>query len=146
MQCPKCKHAESQVVDSRETQDGIRRRRACLSCKHRFTTYERIELPTTFVLKKDGSRERFNPEKVRRGVATACKNRPVTEDQIDDVVSEVEQRVCFSGRDDICSHDIGDIVREVLEKLDPVAYVRFVSVYEGFEDVKDFAKTINTLR
>lgn len=146
MQCPKCKHLESQVVDSRETQDGIRRRRACLRCKNRFTTYERIDLPTIFVLKKDGSRQRFNPEKVRRGVTTACKNRSVTLDQIDDIVNEVEQRVCLSGRDDICSHDVGEIVRELLQKLDPVAYVRFVSVYEDFKDVKDFAKTIKTLR
>ncbi len=145
MICPKCKHTESQVVDSRDAQEGVRRRRECLGCRFRYTTYERIENPTIVVTKKDGSKERFNSEKVRKGVATACKNRPVSDIQIDDVVSEVEHLVYFSGREEITSHEIGDYVRACLQKLDEVAYVRFVSVYQAFSDIDEFTKTINTL-
>ena len=145
MNCPKCKHGESQVVDSRDIQDGVRRRRECLSCHFRYTTYERTENPTVLVLKKDGSKQRFSADKVRRGVETACKNRPVTCLQIDAVVSEVEYRVYFSGKEEISSHEIGEFVRELLKELDDIAYIRFVSVYQAFSNIDQFTNTISTL-
>jgi transcriptional repressor NrdR len=145
MICPKCKNSESQVIDSREVQDGIRRRRECQGCKARYTTYERIEIPTVTVLKKDGTKERFTIEKIRRGIRVACKNRPVSPIQIDEAVNEVEQKVYMTGKDEICSTDIGNFVGESLQRVDRIAYVRFISVYQSFSDVAEFTKAINTL-
>ena len=145
MICPKCKHTETQVIDSRDTVEGVRRRRTCLKCKYRFTTYERVETSNVAIVKKDGNREKFNPEKVRLGVMIACKNRPVSSLEVDELVNEVEQRVHLSGKEEITSQEVGDHVRELLKKLDEVAYVRFVSVYQAFSDIKQFTKTIDTL-
>jgi transcriptional repressor NrdR len=145
MICPKCKHSESQVVDSRDATEGVRRRRECLKCKHRFTTYERAEVPSIVVIKKSGNRERFNPEKIRRGLTISCKNRPVSSLQIDEMVEEVEHRLYFLGKDEVTSQEIGDIVRELLQKTDEIAYIRFVSVYQAFTKIEQFTKTIDTL-
>lgn len=145
MLCPKCKHRETQVVDSREVHDGVRRRRECLNCKYRFTTYERVEAPQVVVVKKNGSRERFNPEKIRSGVQIACKNRPVTPLQIDQIVSEVSERVYQTGKDELASQEIGDFVRNLLRQTDEIAYIRFVSVYQAFNSVEQFSQTIDKL-
>lgn len=145
MLCPKCKSCETQVIDSRDSSEGIRRRRACQSCKYRFTTYERVEIVNITVVKKDGNRERFSPEKIRQGVVIACKNRPVSSVQIDTLVSDVEQQVYLSGKEEVRSQEIGDLVRAKLKELDEVAYVRFVSVYQAFSDLKQFTNTINTI-
>ena len=145
MLCPKCKCRETQVVDSREAHDGVRRRRECLECKERFTTYERIESPQVVVIKKSGSRERFNPEKIRQGVQISCKNRPVSALQIDEIVNEVEQRVYQTGIDEIQSSTIGDFVRDALRQIDEIAYVRFVSVYQAFTNIEQFSQTIDRL-
>jgi len=145
MVCPKCKHAETQVIDTRDSSEGIRRRRECLSCKQRFTTYERGEPVTVTVLKKDGNRERFNPEKIRKGVSIACKNRPVCPEDIDELVEHVEQAVSFSGQESITTLEIGKYVEEKLRQMDEVAYVRFVSVYQSFTDIEQFSDTIKSL-
>ena len=145
MFCPKCKSADTQVVDSRDAHEGVRRRRLCATCKFRFTTYERVELPIIAVIKKDGNKERFNPEKIRRGVSISCKNRPVSSLQIDEIVSEVAQQVYFSGKEEIYSKEVGDYVREQLQKVDEVAYIRFVSVYQAFTNIDQFTSTIKTL-
>jgi transcriptional repressor NrdR len=145
MLCPKCLGRETQVVDSREVPDGVRRRRECLACKYRFTTYERVEPPHVVIVKKNGNREKFNPEKIRRGVVTACKNRPVTALQIDQIVNDVEQRVYQTGKDELPSSLVGDFVRDALRQTDEIAYVRFVSVYQAFNTIEQFSQTIDKL-
>lgn len=145
MICPRCKHRESQVVDSRDTSDGIRRRRECHSCKFRFTTYERVDTPNLIVIKKSGDKERFKPEKVHAGISTSCKNRPVTEVQIDCMVEQVEQQLLALGRDEVTSAEVGEAVRAALKEVDEIAYIRFVSVYEAFENPEQFTRTINSL-
>ena len=143
--CPKCKNAETQVVDTRDSSDGIRRRRECLSCKQRFTTYERGEPLTVTVVKKDGNRERFNPDKIRKGVSIACKNRPVCPEDIDELVEHVEHAVSFAGLESITSQEIGKLVEKRLRELDEVAFLRFVSVYQSFTDVEQFSDVIKSL-
>lgn len=145
MICPKCRDCGTQVVDTRDSTEGIRRRRECLTCKFRFTTYERIEPVLVAVIKKDGSKERFNPEKIRRGVSIACKNRPVTTEQVERLVEDVEHAVSSSGQDTISSQEVGKIVERFLRELDEVAYVRFVSVYHSFSDLEQFSDTIKSL-
>lgn len=145
MLCPKCKHRETQVVDSRDTHEGVRRRRECLACKYRFTTYERTEAPHVVVIKKNGEQERFNPEKIRRGVSISCKNRPISALQIDSLVAAVEQRVYQTGKDEINSSTIGDFVRDVLKEIDEIAYIRFASVYEAFSQIEQFNQVIGAL-
>lgn len=145
MICPKCQTTESQVLDSRDGPDSIRRRRECLECKHRFTTHERIEIPSVLVIKKSGDKERFEPEKIRRGVRTSCKNRPVTSAQIDTLVSEVARTIYLTGKEEIDSKEIGAIVQELLQELDPVAYLRFISVYQSFTDVCEFEQAIHNI-
>ncbi|HSI20259.1 MAG TPA: transcriptional regulator NrdR [Verrucomicrobiae bacterium] len=145
MLCPKCKNRDTQVVDSREVHDGVRRRRECLDCKYRYTTYERIEAPQIVVVKKNGNQERFNPEKIRKGVVTACKNRPVSNLQIDQIVSEVSERVYQTGKEELSSQEVGDFVRDLLRKTDEVAYVRFVSVYQAFNTLDQFSQAIDKL-
>lgn len=145
MQCPKCNQRDTQVVDSREVHDGVRRRRECLQCKYRFTTYERTEPPQVVVIKKNGNRERFNPEKIRAGVLISCKNRPVTPVQVDHLVSEVAERVYQTGKDEITSREIGAFVRDLLRPIDEIAYIRFVSVYQAFNRIEQFTQTIDKL-
>ena len=145
MLCPKCKHTETQVIDTRDSSEGIRRRRECLACKQRFTTYERGEPITVSVLKKDGNRERFHADKIRKGVSIACKNRPVCPEDIDQLVEEVEQAVSFSGQESITSQEIGKLVEEKLRQLDEVSFVRFVSVYQSFTDIEQFSDAIKSL-
>jgi transcriptional repressor NrdR len=140
MKCPFCRDDNDRVLDSRTSQDGfaIRRRRECLSCKRRYTTYERLEEMTLKVVKKDGVRELFDREKIRQGLARACWKRPISDEQIEGVVLEVENAVYAQFDTEVESRAIGEMVMEQLGRLDQVAYVRFASVYRDFKDVDDF--------
>ena len=140
MRCPFCGHLEDRVVDSRETQDGqaTRRRRECAGCQRRFTTYERIEEVLPSVVKKDGRREVFDRTKILHGLERACQKRPVSAEQIQGMIAEVERQLQESGEKEVPSRVIGESLMARLRELDPVAYVRFASVYRSFEDVGDF--------
>jgi transcriptional repressor NrdR len=147
MRCPYCGHEEDRVVDSRETQDGqaTRRRRECLDCGRRFTTYERIEEVLPQVVKKDGRREPFARPKIVEGVATACQKRPVSAEQIEALVAAVEREVQELGDREIRTAVIGEAVMRRLRGLDEVAYVRFASVYRAFRDVGEFRTELERL-
>jgi transcriptional repressor NrdR len=140
MRCPYCGHLEDRVVDSREAQDGqaTRRRRECLGCGRRFTTYERIEEVLPQVVKKDGRREPFDRKKIVEGVKTACEKRPVSSEQVQALVSAVERELQELGEREIRTALIGEAVMRRLRDLDEVAYVRFASVYRAFRDVGEF--------
>ena len=145
MKCIYCGNAESKVVDSRSTDDGnsIRRRRECLQCGKRFTTYEVIESTPVLVVKNDGTRQPFDPFKVKSGVIKACEKRPVAIRDIDALVASVEKQVYNSLEQEISSKKIGGMVMERLKELDQVAYIRFASVYRQFRDVTTFIEFIN---
>jgi transcriptional repressor NrdR len=147
MRCPYCAHLEDRVVDSREAQEGqaTRRRRECLRCGRRFTTYERVEDVLPQVVKKDGRREAFDRRKIVEGLQRACQKRPVSREQIDDLVSAVERRVQELGEREVASHVVGEAVMERLRALDAVAYVRFASVYRAFADVGEFMSELEVL-
>ena len=147
MKCPFCDHADTRVIDSRPTDEGqaIRRRRVCDSCKKRFTTYEKVEEIMFMVVKKDGSRELFNRSKVRNGIVNACKKRPITTDQIEKIVDDIERGLNDMMEKEISSTVIGEVILDNLKELDEVAYVRFASVYRQFEDVDTFIREIEKL-
>jgi transcriptional repressor NrdR len=147
MRCPWCGAADDRVVDSREVEQGsaIRRRRECLACARRFTTYERASGAVVVVLKRSGQREPFERRKVVAGVRAACKNRPVTPEAVEVLASDVEEVVRSSGPE-VTSANVGLAVLERLRALDDVASVRFASVYKGFEDVGDFTRELGLLR
>lgn len=147
MQCPFCKENKDKVVDSREINEGrmIRRRRECLDCKRRFTTYERIEEIPYLVIKKDGRREQFDRGKVLHGILKACEKRPVEIDAIEAVVDDIVGRLYEVNEREIPAAVIGEIVMDNLKKLDSVAYVRFASVYREFKDVDEFMSELQTL-
>lgn len=148
MKCPHCGHEEDKVVDSRPSQDGraIRRRRECLGCSERFTTYEYVEQATLSVLKRDGRREPFDRQKVLHGIKLACNKRPVSGAQMESLVQAVEADVNARGRSEITSSDIGEIVIARLREIDEVAYIRFASVYREFEDINEFLSEMQKLR
>ncbi len=147
MRCMYCNHDESKVVDSRPTEDGwaIRRRRECINCGKRFTTYEKIENPMVLVIKKDGERQTFDPTKIKMGIIKACEKRPVSAQDIDNIVTNVEKMVYNSLDQEITSHDIGEKIMDELKELDQVAYVRFASVYRHFKDLNSFKDELNEL-
>ncbi len=147
MRCPFCGHGEDKVVDSREAQDGLatRRRRECLGCSRRFTTYERIEEILPQVVKKDGRRETFDRAKIVEGVAIACQKRPVSAEQVEALVSAVERQLQELGEREIRTSAIGEAVMQRLRALDEVAYVRFASVYRAFRDVDEFMTELAAL-
>jgi transcriptional repressor NrdR len=145
MHCPRC-GSETQVSDSRDGESSIRRRRSCVSCKYRFTTFERIEPPAITVEKRGGDVQRFDPDKIRRGIATSCKNRPVTTAQIDELVEQVCTKVYDLGVDKLPSSQIGTFVQAALQEADQVAYLRFTSVCQAFNDVAQFEQTITKLQ
>ena len=147
MKCQFCNCADSRVVDSRPTDDGnsIRRRRECINCGRRFTTYEKVEVQQLLVVKKDNSRELFDPQKLRSGIIAACHKRPVTASQIEKVVSSVEQFAANSLQEEITTRQIGEMVMEALRKLDEVAYIRFASVYRSFTDIPTFMNELKAL-
>lgn len=140
MRCLFCGHTESKVIDSRSTDDGttIRRRRECLECGKRFTTYEKIETMPIIVIKKDGTRETFNREKISNGILRACEKRPVTLNDIDRIIDDIESKLCNMLEREVSSEKIGEMVMERLQKLDDIAYVRFASVYRQFKDINSF--------
>ncbi|MBS3151654.1 transcriptional regulator NrdR [Candidatus Woesearchaeota archaeon] len=148
MKCPYCGNTETKVVDKRETAEfeATRRRRECLKCEKRFTTYERVEHIDIVVIKKDGRKEPFDKEKIRKGVLRACEKRPVTLEQIDIIVSRIESDLRKLKTTEIKSEKIGEKVINALKKLDKVAYIRFASVYRSFKDVKDFEKEIKEIK
>lgn len=147
MKCVLCGCFQSRVVDSRLSDDGasIRRRRECEACGRRFTTYEKIEMVPVMVVKRDKTRETFDSEKLRLGIIKACQKRPVSLNQIDELVRSVEGRVYASGDMEFSSQAIGEIVMDELKKLDEVAYVRFASVYRQFKDIQTFMTELSKL-
>ncbi len=147
MKCVYCGYLESKVVDSRPTDEGssIRRRRECLACKKRFTTYEKIDSLPLLVVKKDGEREPFDSDKIKIGIIKACEKRPVPMHDIDELVANVEKNIFNSLRQEITSTEIGELVMLGLKDLDDVAYVRFASVYKEFKDVDTFMKELQRL-
>ncbi|MCB9677892.1 MAG: transcriptional repressor NrdR [Alphaproteobacteria bacterium] len=144
MRCPDCAHEESRVVDSRTTGDSIRRRRQCASCGARFTTHERIEQRLPWILKRDGRRELYDREKVLHGITLACRKRPLGPGDIEAAALRVESRL--EGTVECSTREVGDAVMAVLREMDPVAYVRFASVYQQFESVQQFVDAIDPLR
>lgn len=147
MRCPFCNAKEDKVVDSRTTKDGsaIRRRRECLKCGKRYTTYERVEHVALMVVKKDGRREPFDPQKIKAGVLKACEKRPIGMEQIDRFVEEIEQALMGSVDKEVSSEKIGALVMKKLRNLDEVAYVRFASVYRQFRDINEFMEELRRL-
>ena len=147
MRCPRCSGLEDKVMQSRISRDGasIRRRRECANCSYRFTTYERIEEFLPVVIKKDGRREPFDPEKVVAGMMTACEKRPVSMDDIESIGNSIIQDIQAKLDKEVQSSYIGEKVMEALHKLDPVAYVRFASVYREFGDVAEFRRELEDL-
>ena len=147
MKCPFCGHLEDKVVDSREAKDGdsIRRRRECLECGRRFTSYERIDEIPYMVVKKDGRREIFDRGKVMSGLLRACEKRPISSTQLESIVNEVEKAVQDSTDRELSTNDLGKIIMKRLKGLDKVAYVRFASVYLEFEDVSEFMTELKYL-
>lgn len=147
MKCNKCGCVDSKVIDSRQNEDGtsIRRRRECLECKTRFTTYEELEKRPILVIKRDGTRESFDLGKIRKGVMKACEKRPVTAAVIATMLDTIDRRVYNTMLDEIEAKHIGDILMEELKKVDSVAYIRFASVYRDFRDVTSFVDFIGDL-
>lgn len=148
MHCPFCGHPEDKVVDSRELSDGsqVRRRRECLGCARRFTTYERVEAAPALVIKRDGRREAYDRQKVMGGLMRACEKRPVTLRQLEEAAEAVEAALNRKDEREISSEEIGTILVQRLRELDQVAYVRFASVYRRFEDVEEFTVLLDRLR
>jgi transcriptional repressor NrdR len=145
MNCPFCGNNESKVIDSREVNDGIRRRRQCLNCNSRFTTYERLQPASLFVIKKDRRREEFNKDKLLAGIRKACEKRPLPTGTIDKLADDIEAELDSQGKAEISSSIIGDMVMERLKSLDYIAYIRFASVYRDFADITALKREIDTL-
>lgn len=147
MKCPFCGETDNKVIDSRLSKDGhaIRRRRQCIICTRRFTTYEHIEEVTVMIIKKDGRREVFSREKVRTGIKKACEKRNISVHVIDQFLDELERDLRETGEKEIPSHDLGEKIMTKLHELDDVAYVRFASVYREFKDVNDFVAELKSL-
>lgn len=148
MRCPSCGYAESKVVDSRPTEDGvsIRRRRECLECKHRFTTYERLGDNPLVVIKSDGSSEAYVREKLFRGLLTACAKRPISSEQIASIINDIESELRAAPKGEVRSKELGEMVLERLAPVDDVAYIRFASVYKDFQNIEEFSAALEGLR
>lgn len=144
MRCPFCSHLETQVVETRESDEGdvIRRRRRCTGCDKRFTTYERADIALPSVVKKDGARVDFDRAKLRGSMLLALRKRPVSVEQVDAAIERIEEKLLTSGTREVPSTRLGELVMRELKRLDKVAYVRFASVYRSFEDVDEFQKLI----
>jgi transcriptional repressor NrdR len=147
MMCPFCSHREDRVIDSRESKeaDAVRRRRECLKCGRRFTTYERIDEIPYMVIKKGGRREKFERQKVLAGLLKACEKRPISMGRLAEIVDEVENRLAENADREISTTEIGEMLMERLQKIDHVAYVRFASVYRDFQDVETFLGELQEL-
>jgi len=147
MRCPYCSHEETQVVETRESDEGdvVRRRRRCLHCDKRFTTYERAEIAMPAVVKKDGSRSEFDREKIRASMLLALRKRPVSVEQVDAALARIEEKLLSGGTREVASSRLGELVMRELKRIDKVAYVRFASVYRSFEDVDEFRQLIRDI-
>lgn len=147
MQCPRCKYSHSRVIDSRPAEENasIRRRRECEDCKHRFTTFERVEKMPLLVVKRNGVREDFNREKLLRGLVRSCEKRPIALEVLENLVSSVEMAIYHSGDNEVDTSVIGDLVMERLANIDDIAYIRFASVYRQFSDRHLFLKELEAL-
>lgn len=147
MRCPYCGHDDTQVVETRESDEGgvIRRRRRCLGCDKRFTTYERIEIALPAVVKKDGSRVEFDATKMRASMLLALRKRPVSVEQVDAAIERIQDKLLASGAREVPSTRVGELVMRELKRMDKVAYVRFASVYRSFEDVDEFRQLIRDI-
>lgn len=146
MNCPKCNNPSTRVLDSRDTDNNkaVRRRRECENCLHRFTTFERVELANFLVVKKDGTREGYDRAKLEKGIKIACEKRKISQDQINKLISKLEEKWSNSGKE-ISSKVIGEDLMDALKNLDEVAYIRFASVYRQFKDIESFKKELNKL-
>jgi transcriptional repressor NrdR len=145
MNCPYCGFSDSKVIDSRDVNEGIRRRRECLGCSKRFTTYERLQPASLFIVKKDQRREEFNREKLLSGVRRACEKRPLPTGTVEKVVDEIEAELYRLGNAEIPSTLIGDLVMDKLKALDHIAYIRFASVYREFQDITALKEAVDNL-
>lgn len=148
MKCVFCGHSESKVTDSRylEEDNSIRRRRECLNCGKRFTTYEKIEISPILVVKRDGSRQGFDREKIKQGIIKACDKRKVSFEQIEKIVDDIEKQIASTLNHEVTSEEIGNIVMDKLKEIDEVAYIRFASVYRQFSDVTHFVSLLNEFK
>lgn len=148
MFCPNCKHQDTKVLESRVVEDGgaIRRRRKCLKCEHRFTTYERVEVSNLLIIKKDGSREAFNRTKLASGIYRALEKRPISADAREQIVGRIENIIHAQGQAEISSAELGETVMSQLKQVDDVAYVRFASVYRSFADLASFEEVLKVLK
>lgn len=144
MRCPFC-NSDTKVTNKRDSENETRRRRECLKCKKRFTTYEKLEATNLRVIKKDGRRENFDSEKIKKGILKACEKRPVSLEKIERAVKDIENKLAQSNKKEIKSESVGEIVMKTLKKLDKIAYIRFASVYRDFKDVSDFKREIKDL-
>ncbi|MGM9618258.1 MAG: transcriptional regulator NrdR [Oscillospiraceae bacterium] len=145
MKCPFCGYQESRVVDSRPAEESIRRRRECLACEKRFTTYETVESLPMVVIKKDGSRQSFDRRKVFNGMLRACEKRPVSVAKLEEMAAEIEQSLQNSLEREVSTEEIGELVMEKLKEVDEVAYVRFASVYRQFKDINTFMQELTKI-
>jgi len=147
MRCPFCAHAETQVAETRESDEGdvVRRRRRCLGCERRFTTYERAEIALPMVIKKDGTRSDFDMAKPRASMMLALRKRPVSTEQVDAALERIQEQMLAQGEREVASSRIGEWVMRELKRIDKVAYVRFASVYRSFEDVDEFRQLIRDI-
>jgi transcriptional repressor NrdR len=146
MLCPACRSGDTRVIDSRDDENAVRRRRECQSCRHSFTTYERIEAARLFIVKKDGRREPYNRDKVLAGLRRACEKRPISETQMQEIADEVERELNARGESEVPSGLVGELVMSALRKLDKVAYIRFASVYRSFTDLDAFQEELAQLQ
>jgi transcriptional repressor NrdR len=148
MKCPFCHHADTQVIDSRGSDEGavIRRRRRCLQCDKRFTTYERVELAMPTLIKRGGVRAEYDRDKLRASMLLALRKRPVPREAVDEAISRIEEKLLSSAQREVKSEKIGELVMRELKRLDKVAYIRFASVYRSFEDVDEFAEVVKEIR
>jgi transcriptional repressor NrdR len=148
MKCPFCQHPDTQVIDSRASDEGasIRRRRRCLACEKRFTTYEKVELAMPAVIKKGGGRAEYDRAKLVKSMQLALRKRPVPSSVVDEAVARIEEKLRASAQREIKSEKIGELVMRELKRIDKVAYIRFASVYRSFEDVDEFAEVVKEVR
>jgi len=144
MRCPYCLHEETKVIDKRDADNKVRRRRECLKCEIRFNTFEEIERLGLRVIKKDGKREEFDRDKLKRGITRACEKRPISTERIDIMINKIEEKLRRKGKE-VESSFIGEVVSKELKKVDKIAYIRFASVYKDFTDLDDFKKEIRGL-
>lgn len=145
MKCPYCSDSQTRVIETREAGDSLRRRRECQACEQRFTTYERVEKQQLRIVKRDGSREFFDRDKLKHGILVACEKRPVSQEQIERAVVEIEKELRGRGELEVPSGDVGEATMKHLKQLDEVAYIRFASVYKQFKDIESFKQEIDEL-